>query len=62
MNRHEKIRYIRESKLFNYAYESLEDFTDHQLDDIIRRIAYEMQKSEATAIGNKVQSFYVFLN
>lgn len=62
MNRYEKIRYIRDSKYFNYAYESLDDFTEPQLDEIIRRISYEMQKAEATGKGNRVQSFYLFLN
>lgn len=62
MTRYEKIRFIRESKFFNYAYESLEDFTEPQLDEIIRRISYEMQKSEAVGKGNRVQSFYLFLN
>jgi len=62
MNRHDKIRYIRESKFYNYAYESLEDFTEPQLDEIIRKISYEIQKSEALGRGNRVQSFYLFLN
>lgn len=62
MNREEKIRYIRESRFYQFAYHNLEGCTEKELDVMIRKIVLELQKEEVSVSENLLTNFYVFLN
>lgn len=62
MTRLEKIEYIRGSKMYSYAYQDLESLNDYELNEIIRRIAFQLQRQEVMISANMVTDFYVFLN
>lgn len=62
MTRQEKIEYIRASRLYSYAYQDLDSFNDRELDEMIRRIAIQLQRQEVMVSNNMLTDFYVFLN
>lgn len=62
MTRLEKIEYIRGSRMHSYAYQDLESLNEYELDEIIRRIAFQLQRQEVMISENMVTDFYVFLN
>ena len=62
MTRPEKMEYIRDSRMNAYAYENLESLNEYELDEIIRRIAFQLQRQEVMVSSNMVTDFYVFLN
>lgn len=62
MTRLEKIEYIRGSRMHSYVYQDLETLNDYELDEIIRRIGFQLQRQEVMVSTNMVTDFYVFLN
>ncbi len=62
MTRLEKMEYIRDSRMNAYAYQDLESLNEYELDEIIRRIAFQLQRQEVMVSSNMVTDFYVFLN
>ena len=62
MTREEKIEYIRASRIYSYAYLDLENMQENELDEIIRRIAIQLQQKDARVSMNMLTDFYVFLN
>ena len=62
MTRLEKIQYIRDSRMNAYVDQDLENLNDYELDEIIRRIAFQLQRQEIMVSTNMVTDFYVFLN
>jgi len=62
MTRLEKIKYIRDSRMNAYVDQELESLNDYELDEIIRRIAFQLQRQEIMVSTNMVTDFYVFLN
>lgn len=62
MTREEKIEYIRASRIYAFAYQDLEGLNDRELDEIIRRIAVQLQRQEVMVSMNMLTDFYVFLN
>lgn len=62
MSREEKIEYIRSCKVYSFAYLELDSFSDEELDQVIRRIAVQMQRQEVMISHNMVTDFAIFLN
>lgn len=62
MERHEKIKFIRQSRFTEYAYAQLDTCSDAELDEIVQKILNDLQKEEASARENHLTSFYIYLN
>jgi hypothetical protein len=60
MTRLEKMEYIRDSSM--HAYHNLESLNEYEMDEIIRRIAFQLPHQEVMVSSNMVTDFYVFLN
>lgn len=62
MSRQEKINYIKSTRYYGFAYENLEQYTDQELDVLIRLIAEQIQREEASVNQNYLKQFYICLN